>query len=126
MDIFAEEAGDLTFGMAAPLQLAKRYGASVYATARRYVMASDRVCAVLIFNPPIEEAFGQSVSSLRRVVASPSFEARFPAMAWPREIRSREPFARLIPDRRTRSEAHKSDLQSLMRISYAGFYLTQT
>ncbi|MDR7062453.1 MULTISPECIES: ImmA/IrrE family metallo-endopeptidase [unclassified Sphingopyxis] len=100
MDIFAEEAGDLTFGMAAPLQLAKRYGASVYATARRYVMASDRVCAVLIFNPPIEETFDQSVSSLRRVVASPSFEARFPAMAWPREIRSREAFARLIPDRR--------------------------
>src|SRR3546814_13271201 len=74
--------------------------ASVYASARRYVMASDRVCAILIFNTPIEEACGQSVSSLRRVVASPSFEARFPAMAWPREIRSREAFARLIPDRR--------------------------
>src|SRR3546814_10163766 len=76
MDIFAEEAGDLTFGMAAPLQLAKRYGASVYATARRYVMASDRVCAVLIFNPP-------------------------------------------------RSEEHPSELQSLMRISYAAFCLNK-
>src|SRR3546814_20668362 len=84
MDIFTAEAGDLTFGMAAPLQLAKRYGASVYATARRYVMASDRVCAVLIFNPPLEEHFGKSFIRLRRVVGSPSSQARFPALALPR------------------------------------------
>src|SRR3546814_17308352 len=75
-------------------------------------MASDRVCAVLIFNPPIEEAFGQSLSSLRRVVASPSFEARFPAMAWPRELRTREATARMIPESRMTRERTGSVLDA--------------
>jgi hypothetical protein len=100
MDIFAGEAGDLEFGMKAPLQLAKRYGASVYATTRRYVMASDRDCAVLIFNPPEEGPMGTSLNKLRRVVVSPSFARKYPDMAWPLEVSSVDRFAKLIPAKR--------------------------
>jgi len=100
MDIFAKDAGDLAFGMHAPLALAKRYGASIYATTRRYVMASDKICGVIIFNPAIIGAGGVAVSELRRAVVSPSFQTRFPNIIWPRRITTGETLARIIPANR--------------------------
>jgi hypothetical protein len=100
MDIFSREAADLDFGMKAPLQLAKRYGASVYATTRRYVTASSRICAVLIFNPPVPGLAGTSIHVLRRVVASPSFLLKFSTIEWPAQIASDDRLAWLIPANR--------------------------
>lgn len=86
MDAFGEEARDLAFGLKAPLKLAKRYGASAYSTIRRYVTCSERICAVLVFNPAeYRDGVGQA-SALRRAVASPAFLARFPHHVWPREV----------------------------------------
>lgn len=100
MDVFSKEAADLAFGINAPLKLAKRFGASVYATVRRYVMSSDHICAVLVFDPPIDGSLGTSISVLRRVVASPSFTRKFSDIAWPLEISSVGKFAKLIPAHR--------------------------
>ncbi len=100
MDVFSQEAADLEFGMKAPLQLAKRYGASIYATTRRYVTASGRICAVLIFNPPVPGPAGSLIHVLRRVVASPTFLARFSTISWPSEIGSNDRFSWLIPANR--------------------------
>ncbi|MGY3236696.1 hypothetical protein ACVMAJ_003586 [Bradyrhizobium sp. USDA 4448] len=96
---FTVEARDLAVGMKTPLFLAKRYGASVYATVRRYVSTSDRVCAVLIYNPPEAGPFG-AVSTLRRAVTSPSFHRQFGQYAWPEVITSADPFGSMVPVRR--------------------------
>lgn len=97
LDTFACEARDLEFGLKAPLALSKRYGASVYATIRRYVSTSDRLCAVIVFNPPeIAEPFG-FVSSLRRAVVSPTFAARFPNLVWPQSVTPDTALGSLIP-----------------------------
>lgn len=45
LDTFAKEAADSKFSIYTPLTLSKRYGASFYATARRYVATSGQACA---------------------------------------------------------------------------------
>lgn len=97
LDHFANDARDLAFGIKAPLALAKRYGASVYATIRRYVWCSDRICAVVVLNPPeLAERVGH-FSQLRRAVASPAFEARFPNFRWPQVVTPDDPIGGLVP-----------------------------
>jgi hypothetical protein len=100
MDIFTKDAADLAFGMHTPLALAKRYGASIYATTRRYVTTSDKVCAVLIFDPVVVGVAGLDVSELRRIVPSPAFQTRFPNIAWPQRITAGEALSRIIPANR--------------------------
>lgn len=100
LDGFTAEARDLEFGLRAPLKLAKRYGASVYATVRRYVSTSDRVCAVLVFNPPELGAPHGLVSVLRRAVASLAFERQFPGFAWPQAVTPDDTLGELIPSGR--------------------------
>lgn len=97
LDQFRSDAADLEFGINAPLKLAKRYGASIYATARRYVATSDRVCAVLIFNPPEMHPEIGVLSMLRRAIASPSFEAQFGTFVWPEWILPKDPLGKMIP-----------------------------
>ncbi|MFS0739002.1 hypothetical protein ABC365_00085 [Brevundimonas sp. 3P9-tot-E] len=97
IDAFGEEAKDMAFGIKTPLALAKRYGASVYATVRRYVTSSDRICAVLVFNPgELKEGFGL-VSELRRAVSSPTFQSRFPTHVWPTQVSSGDDLGKAIP-----------------------------
>ena len=78
LDSFTKEAADVAFGINAPLKLAPRYGASFYATARRYVVLSDRPCALFVFDRPSAGA-AECAMTLRRAVASKSYLARFGA-----------------------------------------------
>lgn len=97
LDRFTSDARDLKFGIKAPLSLARRYGASVYATIRRYVSSSDRICAVVVLNPPeLAERVGH-FSQLRRAVASSAFEARFPNFRWPQVVTPDDPIGALVP-----------------------------
>ena len=97
LDQFADDARDLSFGIKAPLSLAKRYGASVYATVRRYVSCSDRICAVVVLNPPEPAEHVGHFSQVRRAVASPAFEARFPNFRWPQVVTPDDPVGGLVP-----------------------------
>lgn len=97
LDQFTSDARDLKFGIKAPLSLAKRYGASVYATVRRYVSTSDRISAVVVLNPAEFVAPYGHVSALRRAIVSPSFEARFPGLRWPETVTPADPIGALIP-----------------------------
>jgi hypothetical protein len=97
LDQFANDARDLTFGIKAPLTLAKRYGASVYATVRRYVSCSDRICAVVVLNPPEPAEQVGHFSQVRRAVASPAFESRFPTFHWPQVVTPDDPIGALVP-----------------------------
>lgn len=91
------DARDMPFGVDAILKLAKRYGASIYSTARRYAATHERACAALILNSvEIHPDFGV-IATLRRVATSTSFNERFGRIAWPEWFSAKEGLGRLIP-----------------------------
>lgn len=97
LDAFTEEARDMEFGIRAPLSLSKKYGASVYASIRRYVSTNYRTCAVLVLNPPtLKEVEGFSVD-VRRVIASPSFEQIFGDIDWPEVLGPGDELGKIVP-----------------------------
>lgn len=77
-DAFTIEASDHPFSIWTPVKIAKSYGASVYAAARRYVSLSDLPCALIVLNPVIENR-----TSVRRIIVSPQFETRFGVLQFP-------------------------------------------
>jgi hypothetical protein len=77
--------------------MAKRYGASVYATIRRYVSHNDKTCAVLVLNPAEAAAQMGYFCSVRRVVTSPEFARRFSQMTWPQTVSPDDVLGRLVP-----------------------------
>jgi hypothetical protein len=93
LDTFTAEAKDVEFGIKAPLALGKRYGASAYATLRRYVARNTRACAVIVLEPPNNEV----VSTVRRVVASDDFLQRFSNIRWPERVEPTDTLGLLVP-----------------------------
>ena len=74
---FAEHAADCPFEIKTPMTLAKRFGASVYASVREYARTSQRACVVLVLNP-LERIDSTGLHArVRRVEPSPSFLTRF-------------------------------------------------
>lgn len=97
LDGFTHEAADHDFGVAVPLRLAKRYGASVYSTIRRYVSHSDKTCAVIVLNPAeLAEGVGFACA-VRRVITSPAFARRFLQLRWPQTVTADDALGRLVP-----------------------------
>lgn len=93
---FEEEAADMSFGLKTPMQLSKRYGASVYASVRRYVRHNEKTCAVLVLNQP-ELLEGEGfVINLRRFIASQSFERHF-GDYFPERFSSHDNIGSLVP-----------------------------
>ena len=82
LDTFAKEAADSKFSIYTPLTLSKRYGASFYATARRYVATSGQACALVVFNRDQDEQGGECLT-YRRSAASKSYLARFGPLSIP-------------------------------------------
>jgi Zn-dependent peptidase ImmA (M78 family) len=48
LDGFTNEAEEQDFGVLVPVRLSKKYGASIYATVRRYVTQNWRACCVVV------------------------------------------------------------------------------
>jgi len=97
LDGFTAEAAQSAFSINVPLRLAKRYGASAYASLRRYVSHSDRTCVLIVLNPIIlGEPFGFSCG-VRRIISSPSFDRQFGKMTWPVAITPNESLGHLVP-----------------------------
>lgn len=83
LDRFNRDAEEMKFGILTPVNLSKKYGGSIYASVRRYVIGNWRACAVLVLNPPeLVDGNGFRVS-LRRVVVSPSFNNLYGELNWP-------------------------------------------
>ena len=80
---FAAEAAGHELRVGVPVAMAKRYGTSVYAAMRRYVMTHREPCALLVFDLPMTGGDGASFMTLRRRAQSPAFSARFGSPAWP-------------------------------------------
>jgi Zn-dependent peptidase ImmA (M78 family) len=97
LDDFTNLAADQAFSIKTPLALSKKYGASIYATVRRYVSTNHRNCAVVVINPP-ELVLGDGFrASLRRVVSSPSFDQVFGKLDWPTEFTPDDEIGAMIP-----------------------------
>lgn len=96
-DTFAAEAADHPLEIWTPVRLSKKYGASVYASVRRYVRTHHRGCAVLVYDPP-EPAEGDGFrASLRRVESSEAFGRIVGRVDWPQTMTPDHPLGGLIP-----------------------------
>jgi hypothetical protein len=74
---YAEHAADCNFEIKTPIKLAKKFGASVYASAREFARSNCRACAVYILEP-FEYVEGDGArAAVRRIEPSPAFEEQF-------------------------------------------------
>ena len=72
-EVFAKEAQELDFGIKTPIALARKFGASNYATFRRFVTTNPCACCVVVLEPPDYDSEGKLSADVRRVVMSKSF-----------------------------------------------------
>lgn len=74
---FAEHAADCPFEIKTPMTLAKRFGASLYASVREYTRTNHKACVAIILNPLEDTESTGPRALVRRVEPSPSFVTRF-------------------------------------------------
>ncbi len=94
---FMEEAADCTFGILTPVNLSKKYGASIYAAVRRYVRTNPRACAVLVINSPILAEVDGFIATLRRVEMSETFLLQFGNIAFAEQFTPDDQIGAMIP-----------------------------
>ncbi len=76
-DAYMRMAADCAFEIKTPIKLAKKFGASVYASAREFARTNHRACVVYVLER-IEFVEGQGARArVRRIEPSPSFEMQF-------------------------------------------------
>lgn len=74
---FAEYAADCPFEIKTPMKLAKKFGASIYASAREFARTNHRACVVYVLEQ-VEYAEGDGArAKIRRIEPSPRFLAEF-------------------------------------------------
>lgn len=97
-DRFFHEAEGRSFGLRTPMDLAKKFGASVYASVRRYVSWNPRACAVLVYDqPPQIDGEGRHFVNLRRYELSPQMRTEFGDMPWWQRIYLDQSLGLLLP-----------------------------
>ncbi len=82
-DRFRQEAAGRPFSIKTPMDLAKLFGASLYASLRKYVSTAEQPCALLVYEEPVHvlgQGFG---AALRRVISSTSFLDQYGDIEWP-------------------------------------------
>lgn len=76
-DVFSRQAADSALDIKTPIKLAKKFGASLYASAREFARTSHRACAVYVLEP-LEFVEGDGARAVvRRIEASPAFITQF-------------------------------------------------
>jgi hypothetical protein len=76
-DRYKHMAADMAMGIKTPMALAKKFGASQYASAREFARTNHRPCIVLILEPIEFVPGGKTYADVRRIEASPSFTHQF-------------------------------------------------
>lgn len=92
---FAKMADEHALEIKSVTKLSRKFGASVYASAREFARTNRRACLVYVLERP---TFGVSgfKAEVRRIEASPSFSTRFGLPA-DTAITAQHPFAKLLP-----------------------------
>lgn len=97
---FASEAHDSSFGMKVPLELSGKFGASNYATFRRYVTTNPSACCVIVLNPPTLGNGNAFNAQIRRTIVSQTFNTIFDPLDFGLEITNAHYLGHLVPARR--------------------------
>ena len=76
-DAFQQLAADMPMAVKTPITLSKKFGASVYASAREFARTHHRACLVYVLEPIQLLPGHPAVAAVRRIEASPSFAQQF-------------------------------------------------
>ena len=74
---YGQLAADMSLGIKAPMALAKKFGASNYASAREFARTNHRACVVYVLEPMLFIPGGGTTAAVRRIEVSPSFDQQF-------------------------------------------------
>lgn len=94
---FSEEAHERSFSIKVPMELAKKYGASNYATFRRYVITNPHACCVVVLEQPTYGHDGEFNAEVRRVVASRSFDRIYESVLLCAAVNNSHPIGSVVP-----------------------------
>ncbi|PZU68037.1 ImmA/IrrE family metallo-endopeptidase [Sphingobium sp.] len=97
LDGFSQEAEQSDFNILVPVNLSKKYGASIYSSVRRYVTQNWRACTVIVLNPPVLIDGDGFRASLRRHCASPRFLEIFGEISWPDFFTPDDDVGKMVP-----------------------------
>lgn len=96
-DTFAKEAHDRGFGINTAMALAKQFGASNYATFRRYVTTNPHACCLVVLEPLIAVSTAGFTVEVRRVIASASFDKMYDPKKLGLPVTKEHPLSALVP-----------------------------
>lgn len=96
-EVFTNEAHGQSFGIKVPMKLARKFGASNYATFRRYVMTNPNACCVVVLEPCVYADNGDFTADVRRVVMSKTFEKIYEGKVLCTTVSSSHPLATVVP-----------------------------
>ncbi len=74
---FKALAADMAMGVRTPIDLAKKFGASIYASAREFARTHHKACVVYVLDPIVFIPGRRAMAQVRRIEPSPSFRAKF-------------------------------------------------
>jgi Zn-dependent peptidase ImmA (M78 family) len=95
-DGFKTLAADMSMSVRSPLTLAKKFGASIYASAREFARTHHGACAVFVLERAELIPGGGFRAPIRRIEASAAFQHRFSAPT-DTVIDHHHPLANLVP-----------------------------
>jgi hypothetical protein len=76
-DGYRTMARDYKFEIKTPITLAKKFGASIYASCREYVRSHHRACVVYVLEPVTYCEQSRARAEVRRIEVSPLFQQQF-------------------------------------------------
>lgn len=109
-NVFAEEAHQSAFGMGVPIDLARKYGTSNYASFRRYVSTSPHACCLLVLEPVIVGDGKQFTAEVRRIIPTASFHMIFDGERFGATIHQSHILGHVVPVNRKMTASRKIKL----------------
>lgn len=97
LDGFSNDAEKSEFGIMTPVRLSNKYGASIYASIRRYTSMNRRTCAVIVLNKPELIAGDGFRASVRRFIPSKSFNEQFGELDLPEYFTPDDKIGAFVP-----------------------------
>ncbi len=76
-DGYSIRAADFALAIKTPMDFAKKFGSSVYASVREFVRTNHRACIAYVLEPVEYVPSDGARAVVRRIVASPSFKRQF-------------------------------------------------
>jgi len=96
-DSFINEAMQSDFSIKIPMNLSKKFDASIYASIRQYVSKHHQCCVVLVINQPKMVLGAGFNATLRRVEASSAFKQGFSKVKWPKIYTPDDEIGKFLP-----------------------------